>query len=154
LHQRGKRDAYDSDSTSTSPYDGAANINGGNVYGAKNAYTDNDAPIGPPEHEVIDALKKGYWWREELKKDLAKPAGEGQADARTGFAGAIPVNKDGTANCEGVGATCEADKVKADEAAEKKAEETEEKTDAVEKEFHKIKGDVDEKKKKVEEKGE
>lgn len=102
---------------------------------------------------MIDALKKGYWWREELKKDLSKPPGEGQADARTGFAGAIPVNKDGTANCEGVGATCEADKVKADEAAEKKAEEKEDK-DPVAAEFHKIKGDVDEKKKKVEEKGE
>lgn len=68
---------------------------------------------------------------------MKRPAGEGQADARTGFAGAIPTKKDGSLNCEGVGATCEADKVKADENKEEKAAAAEA-NDEVKKEAGKI----------------
>ena len=84
------------------------------------------------------ALKKGYWWNKELEKDLSKPPGAGQADARAGFAGAIPTGKDGSLHCEGVGATCEADKVLADEAKEKKDEKAAKDGDEANKEAEKI----------------
>lgn len=70
---------------------------------------------------------------------MKRPAGAGQADARTGFSGAIPKTKGGDLYCEGVGATCEADKVHQDEAAEAKADAVGEKKEAeVTKEAEKI----------------
>ena len=106
LVQRGKKDAYDYDPNTASPYDAGNNINGGNVYGATSSYTDNDAPIGPKEKDLVEAIKKGYWWDKELEKELARPAGAGQADAREGYAGAIPY-RNKKLYCEGVGASCE-----------------------------------------------
>lgn len=106
--QRGKKDAYDYDPTTASPYDSGNNINGGNVFGSKSSYTDNDTPIGPKEKDLVAAIKKGYWWDKELEKELARPAGAGQADAREGYSGAIPY-KNKKLYCEGVGASCEAD---------------------------------------------
>ena len=141
------KDAYDHDPTTTSPYDSGANINGGNVYGAKSSYTDNDTPIGPSEGDLVAALKKGYWWDRELKKELARPAGEGQADARSGFAGAIP-SKNGKPNCEAVGAECGAEEKKEAPDAQTKAEEKEAKV--TEAEFDKIEGEVKGKKEKKE----
>lgn len=108
LAQKDRKDAYDYDPTTTSPYDAGNNINGGNPHGIKSSYTDNDTPIGPKEKDLIAALKKGYWWDEELKKELARPAGAGQADARTGFAGAIPyAPRTMKQNCDAVGAKCD-----------------------------------------------
>lgn len=137
-HHKGKRDAYDYDPTSASPYDSGANINGGNAYGIKSPYTDNDTPIGPKEKDLIAALKKGYFWDKELEKELARPGGAGQADARAGYAGAIPNDKAGELYCEGVGATCEADKVAVAEAKEKKDKADEAKGDEATKEAEKI----------------
>ena len=136
LHQRNKRDAYDGDTNTASPYDQGNNINGGSQF-AKSAYTDNDTPIGPPEPALIDAIKKGYWWDKELEKEMKMPAGPGQADARTGFAGAIPKDKAGNDYCEGVGATCDAGKATAEAAKEAKEEKAEENSE-VKKEAEKI----------------
>jgi len=113
LHQRShnKRDSYDGDSNTASTYDEGANINNGNAYGINNSYTDNDKEIGPKEADLRAAIKKGYWWNKELDHELRRAPGAGQPDARTGFAGAIPNNKDGSLNCPGVGATCDVDKV-------------------------------------------
>jgi hypothetical protein len=148
LVQRTQHDAYDHDSNTASPYDSGANINGGNVYGAKSAYTDNDTPIGPKEKDLVAAIKKGYWWDKELEKELARPAGAGQADARQGFGGAIPYGKDGKINCDAVGAACEPIKEEKPEGEEKKAADAEAKADAeTKKEAEKI---IDEEKKKAE----
>jgi len=148
------KDAYDHDPTTASPYDSGNNINDGNVVGAHNSYTDNDKPIGPPEPDLIAAIKKGYWWDKELDKEMKRPTDypAGQTDARSSFSGAIPKDKDGADYCEGVGAKCDADKVIADEAKEKKAAAAEENSE-VKKEAEKI---VKEEKKKAEkaEKGE
>ena len=122
------KDAYDYDPTTTSPYDAANNINGGNPHGIKSAYTDNDTPIGPKEKDLIAALKKGYWWDEELKKELARPAGAGQADARTGFEGAIPYTpRTKKQNCEAVGAKCDEPPAEKKEAPPATPEEKQEK---------------------------
>lgn len=146
LVQRTKKDAYDYDGTSASPYDAASNINGGNVVGIKSSYTDNDTPIGPKEKDLVAAIKKGYWWDKELEKELARPAGAGQADARAGFGGAIPYGKDGKINCDAVGATCDAPVVEQKAAEDKKADEAEEKADAeTKKEAEKIIADEKEK---------
>lgn len=61
---------------------------------------------------------------------MKRPAGPGQADARQGFAGAIPKDKSGADYCEGVGATCDAGKVVAEAAKDAKAEAAEENTEA------------------------
>ena len=143
------KDAYDHDQTTTSPYDAGSNINGGNVYGIKNSYTDNDTPIGPKEGDLVAALKKGYWWDRELKKELARPAGPGQGDARSGYAGAIP-SKNGKADCEAVGAKCDEEPTEKKETpdAQTKAEEKAEKE--TEKEFDSITEEVKGKKAKKE----
>merc|ERR1719240_52762 len=148
LAQKPKRDAYDHDANTASPYDAGANINGGNVHGIKNSYTDNDVPIGPKEKDLVAAIKKGYWWDKELDKELARPAGAGQADARTGFGGAIPYGKDGKINCEAVGAACEDHQPKKPSAEEKKAADDEAKAEKETKaEAEKI---IEEEKKKAE----
>ena len=148
LAQKPKRDAYDHDANTASPYDAGANINGGNVHGIKNSYTDNDVPIGPKEKDLVAAIKKGYWWDKELEKELARPAGAGQADARTGFGGAIPYGKDGKINCEAVGAACEAPPAEKPSAEEKKAADDEAKAEKETKaEAEKI---IEEEKKKAE----
>ena len=108
-------------------------------------------PIGPKEADLRAAIRKGYWWDKELDKEMKRPAQspEAQADARTGFAGAIPKNKDGSLNCEGVGATCDAEKVQADTEKEKKEEAKEENNDA-KKEAEKIVKEEKEKEEKKE----
>lgn len=152
-HHKGKRDAYDYDPTSASPYDSGANINGGNAYGIKSPYTDNDTPIGPKEKDLIAALKKGYFWDKELEKELARPGGEGQADARAGYAGAIPKTKSGELWCEGVGANCEPHPEKSvDKEATDNLKEGPDKETI--KAAEEITGEVETKKKKKEEKGE
>lgn len=127
-------------------------MNGGNAYGIKSPYTDNDTPIGPKEKDLVAALKKGYWWDKELEKELARPAGPGQADARAGYAGAIPKTKSGELYCEGVGANCEKiEKPVAQEATENLKEGAD--PESV-KEGEKIEGEIKEKKAKEEKKGE
>ena len=121
LVQKGKMDAYDHDANTASPYDAGNNINGGNVYGIKSPHTDNDTAIGPKEKDLIAAIKKGYWWDKELEKELARPAGAGQGDAREGYGGAIPY-KNGKLNCDAVGASCEAPPKEEKSAEEKKAD--------------------------------
>lgn len=140
MHQRAhsKKDSYDNDSNTASTYDEAPNINGGNVHGIVNSYTDNDKEIGPKEADLRAAIKKGYWWDKELEKEMARPAGAAQPDAREGFAGAIPKAKDGSLYCEGVGATCDADKVHQDAVKEAKDDKAAEGGDEAKKEAEKI----------------
>jgi uncharacterized Zn finger protein (UPF0148 family) len=69
---------------------------------------------------------------------MKRPPGAGQADARTGYAGAIPKNEDGSLNCPGVGATCDVDKVHQDEVKEAKDAKAAEEGDEATKEAKKI----------------
>jgi len=152
-HRQSKRDAYDFDPTSASPYDSGANINGGNAYGIKSPYTDNDTEIGPKEGAYIEAIKKGYWWDKELEKELSRPAGEGQADARQGYSAAIPRTKSGELYCEGVGAKCD-DHVEKSVASEAVANLKEGADPEGVKESEKVTEEIKAKKEKKEKKGE
>lgn len=92
----GKKDAYDHDPHTTSEFDDASNINGGNPY--MKAIAGDDSSSGPNlkllESKIADKLKA---------KEAAKGKVEGPdvpevragADAREGFAGAIARDRHG-----------------------------------------------------------
>lgn len=82
---------------------------------------------------------------------MSRPGGEGQADARAGYAGAIPKTKSGAYDCEGVGAKC--DKIEQDVPHEAVANLKEGADPEVIKESEKVKEEKIAEDKKHEEKG-
>ena len=120
-----KKDAYDYDPHTTSEFDDASNINGGNPY----THAIADSVQGPSIQELETKIKDKLVAKKALKNKVeAAPLPRPGAEAREGFAGAITVDAARVPQYDQHGATKE--QIQQQDEAEKAAETATKKADA------------------------